>query len=402
MKKLIIILLAAILLTGCSNTEKKPIEMPTGGEQPSPETQQDAKCLYTVIVPSDCSARVRASANRLTARLVSDTSVAIKSKSDRLSEGESADGVSEYEILLGNTNRSASSVNSELAGDGGWWVGMVGSRVVINGKSADALDAAVDYFLEKYKFSDKKIFVEEKDFKVESKTDALLAADIGLRVGTYNIRNGADVDHDFSVIAADITALGLDIVGLQEVDLNTRRNGRQDTAKKLAQLCGYGYYSFAKAMDFDGGEYGTAILSRYPIISFDVISLTNDGDCEPRALGHAVISVEGVRIDYYNTHLSFESDSLRAEQYGDIAEQLKGKTAYILTADFNCARPNELSVFEDTVRVSGGKYLTCESKYAIDDIVLDHGWRIEKSGMAVTNHSDHNLLWADIRYTAGL
>ena len=54
---------------------------------------------------------------------------------------------------------------------------------------------------------------------------------IALRVGTYNIQNGQNpgVAHDFSVIAQDILGAGLDIVGLQEVDKNTTRNGGQDT-----------------------------------------------------------------------------------------------------------------------------------------------------------------------------
>ena len=86
---------------------------------------------------------------------------------------------------------------------------------------------------------------------------------IALRVGTYNIQNGQNpgVAHDFSVLAQDILGAGLDIVGLQEVDKNTTRNGGQDTMAILAQETGY-YSGYSRAIDLQGGEYGTGILSK--------------------------------------------------------------------------------------------------------------------------------------------
>ena len=59
-----------------------------------------------------------------------------------------------------------------------------------------------------------------------------------LRVATYNIRAGADVDRDVSVIAEDIRALDLDIVGLQEVDICTKRSKLTDQLQTIAELDG--------------------------------------------------------------------------------------------------------------------------------------------------------------------
>ena len=42
---------------------------------------------------------------------------------------------------------------------------------------------------------------------------------IKLRIGSYNIANGRDVNWDFKHIANDIIEKDLDIVGLQEVDI---------------------------------------------------------------------------------------------------------------------------------------------------------------------------------------
>ncbi|MGZ3846218.1 MAG: endonuclease/exonuclease/phosphatase family protein [Flavisolibacter sp.] len=64
-----------------------------------------------------------------------------------------------------------------------------------------------------------------------------------------------------------------DLVALQEVDVNTSRSGRSlDEAKAIADKSGM-YFRFAKAIDYAGGEYGIAILSKYPFDSFNVFRL---------------------------------------------------------------------------------------------------------------------------------
>ena len=82
--------------------------------------------------------------------------------------------------------------------------------------------------------------------------------------------------------------------------------GGRNTLKILAEKAGYEYYYFCKAIDYQGGEYGTAIMSKYPIKSFEVIPLYGEDGIERRAMGHAVIDVNGTEIDYINTHLSYE------------------------------------------------------------------------------------------------
>ena len=58
---------------------------------------------------------------------------------------------------------------------------------------------------------------------------------INISIGSYNIANGGYADHDFSRIAEDILACGLDIVGLQEVDIGTFRVKKADTMKELSE-----------------------------------------------------------------------------------------------------------------------------------------------------------------------
>jgi endonuclease/exonuclease/phosphatase family metal-dependent hydrolase len=229
--------------------------------------------------------------------------------------------------------------------------------------------------------------------------NALLEADITLRVGSYNIKNGAQVNHDMSKIAEDILALNLDIVGLQEVDIETSRAKKLDILKLLAEATGYQYYEFTKAIDFQGGGYGTAILSRYPIVHHESVLLETPGGYEQRAYGHAVIEVNGAKLHFFNTHLSYENTEIRSAQYEQLAKATAAYRGYILTADFNTENLNEFKVFDKATLANPGKYATFpSSSTAIDNIVLADGWEITDSGMLSNNKSDHNLLWAEIHY----
>lgn len=83
-----------------------------------------------------------------------------------------------------------------------------------------------------------------------------------ITVAAYNI--AAARVGDLNAIATAIKSLNVDIIALSEVDKNTRRSGNVDQLEKLKKLTGM-YGAFGKAIDFEGGEYGIAVLSRYPI-----------------------------------------------------------------------------------------------------------------------------------------
>lgn len=219
---------------------------------------------------------------------------------------------------------------------------------------------------------------------------------ITLRVGSYNIKAGSLVGFDMSKLAAEIESHRLEIVGLQEVDHGTARSGGIDTMKLLAGAAVYGHYKFARAIYYRGGEYGTGILSRYPIASFEVIPLYS-GSAEGRSVGHAVVEANGASIDFFNTHLSYESAELRRVQFAQLAELTKKCGTYVLTGDFNTAECREFSVFENSILVNINAYPTFPSSCrGIDNIVLSDNWRLTASGMGAPGNSDHNLLWAEI------
>src|SRR5687767_638720 len=96
------------------------------------------------------------------------------------------------------------------------------------------------------------------------------AAKRTLRVMTYNIHVGVGMDKklDLQRIADVINKERPDLVGLQEVDRGVERTQRKDEIVELAAMTKM-EYAFAHNLDYQGGQYGVAILSRFKINRID-------------------------------------------------------------------------------------------------------------------------------------
>ncbi|MBL8920107.1 MAG: endonuclease/exonuclease/phosphatase family protein [Myxococcaceae bacterium] len=80
---------------------------------------------------------------------------------------------------------------------------------------------------------------------------------------TYNILAG---DRGLDGIRKTLEAADADVIALQEVDEKTRRSGRVDQAAALGKALSM-QHTFAAHFPYQGGRYGVALLSRYPIVS---------------------------------------------------------------------------------------------------------------------------------------
>ncbi len=229
--------------------------------------------------------------------------------------------------------------------------------------------------------------------------------EITLRVGTYNVAHGREIDgFDMRIIAEDILEHKLDIVGIQEVDKYAVRSNGLDMMKLLSEYTGYEYYTFTKAITIAGdfatykehGSYGTGILSKYPISDFNSLKLTS-GELEQRAVGYADITVDGYTFTFFNTHLSYEDKEFRTKQFSELAELIGHKREWILTADFNTQDLDEFECFGEVNSLQKiQRYVSHPSdSLAIDNIVFSNNFKYKDSGMDDTSHSDHNLLWGE-------
>src|SRR6187401_2662233 len=87
-----------------------------------------------------------------------------------------------------------------------------------------------------------------------------------LTILSYNVHHceGIDKKLDIERIAGVINSVNPDFVALQEVDNKTKRTGHVDQTAEVAKLTKmHGY--FGKAMQWEDGEYGDSVLSRFPI-----------------------------------------------------------------------------------------------------------------------------------------
>ena len=160
-----------------------------------------------------------------------------------------------------------------------------------------------------------------------------------VRVLSYNIKHGEGMDQEVILerAAAVIRAARPDIVTLQEIDWNASRTGRVDQAARLGDLTGM-EHAFGPFMDYQGGEYGMAILSRWPIVS--VVNHELPPGTEPRSTLAARIRLPGgvgevivAGIHFYRTE---EERFRQAREVVDIFEH--EPTPIILAGDFNSRR----------------------------------------------------------------
>lgn len=128
---------------------------------------------------------------------------------------------------------------------------------------------------------------------------------ISLRVLSYNIHHGAGMDGviDLERIAGVIRSVKPDLVALQEIDRKTTRVEGVDQAQVLAELTGM-YMAFGKAIDYEDGHYGNAVLSRFPIAETKVHLLPKSEGREQRVFLQTNIKVtEGEAVTLLATHL---------------------------------------------------------------------------------------------------
>lgn len=155
---------------------------------------------------------------------------------------------------------------------------------------------------------------------------------------TFNIYHGETMNENFDlkIIADVINNEKPDFVALQEVDYKTKRVNYIDLADKLAKRTNM-FATFGKAMDYDNGAYGVAILSKNKVLESRNISLAH-GNNEPRtALEITSILSFGDTISFISTHFDHkQKDHYRILQATKINETFKtNKFPTILAGDLN-------------------------------------------------------------------
>lgn len=196
----------------------------------------------------------------------------------------------------------------------------------------------------------------------------VLAADgtaTELRVLSYNIHHAEGVDGklDLERIAGVIRAVKPDIVALQEVDQRASRSERVDQPAKLAELTGMSVV-FGANIPLQGGHYGNAILSRYPIVRHRNHLLPRLDNGEQRGVLHAEIRLGDEPdqiLHFLATHLDHRPDDRERQLSAEFINRLANDTRLtpaILAGDLNATPDSRvLDEFRKTWTFPAGNQL---------------------------------------------
>ena len=166
-----------------------------------------------------------------------------------------------------------------------------------------------------------------------------------LRVLCYNIHYGQGMDgqYDIQRLAEVIKATKPDLVALQEVDVGVRRSGRVHQLQKLGELTGL-TARFGPTQHYEGGLFGNAVLTRFPILDELIQPLpyteaTPERQTYPRgALVITVQAPDGQPLRFISTHFQHNVPEDRVEEAKTINALFAtptDKLRTILAGDFN-------------------------------------------------------------------
>ncbi|MBS0924879.1 endonuclease/exonuclease/phosphatase family protein [Providencia sp. JGM181] len=196
-----------------------------------------------------------------------------------------------------------------------------------------------------------------------------------IKVATYNIGKNelaADVAN-LDELSKAIAKIDADVIVLTEIDNKTARSKKVNQLEEIAKANKMDF-AFGKALDFDGGEYGVGILSKYKIEKSQVVNLPSGG-AEQRVVLLSQITKPGFDspIIIMGTHLDWQKDpTIRIGQVRHILDATIGDTETgfdniaasikILAGDFNSTAKEqpiqEISYFWDPVEKKGVNYRT--------------------------------------------
>jgi endonuclease/exonuclease/phosphatase family metal-dependent hydrolase len=231
-----------------------------------------------------------------------------------------------------------------------------------------------------------------------------------IRVMTYNIHVGVGMDKklDLQRIADVINRERPDLVGLQEVDRGVRRTEGKDEIVELAKMTSM-EFAFAPNLDYQGGKYGVAILSRWPIKNTVHRMFENKRESERRGMLAIEIEVDKKTINFVTTHLDYQFEDGRLFETEQLMSFLDGaKGPLIVVADLNDVPEGSAyklmrTKFDDawvTSRAKGDgfSYPADKPVKRIDHIFYRTGDRVraKKAWVVATLASDHVPVVAEV------
>lgn len=251
-----------------------------------------------------------------------------------------------------------------------------------------------------------------------------------MRVATFNILHGrspADDLVDVDRFAAAVKTLDADVLALQEVDRNQPRSANADLTSVAAEAMGAVEHRFVAALSGspgatwmaatgdeqpDSAAYGIALLSRHPVLSWEVVRLGSTPTRvpmwfrgsrrpelvrdEPRVAVAARVETPRGELTVVNTHLSFVGWWGR-HQLRTVMRSLDGTEPMLLVGDLNMTLPKARSITGLTPLVRCATFPAPEPREQLDHVLArgDVG-TVTGCSAPLLPLSDHRALTVDL------
>ena len=224
-----------------------------------------------------------------------------------------------------------------------------------------------------------------------------------ITVAAYNIRHGRGMDQrvDLGRTASVLRPIGASLIALQEVDSVCMRSGSVDQSAVIAANLGM-EHAFGAFMPYDGGRYGMAVLSAFPIVEAHRHELPEGA--EPRCALEVVVEyAPRRRLSFVSIHNDWTEERLRIPQVEALLRALSARRhPIILAGDFNTTRDGaSLALLQAAGFVNDEKrtatFPSTRPEKEIDFIMVK-GFsspakvQVVVEGMA----SDHCLIWGRV------
>jgi len=221
------------------------------------------------------------------------------------------------------------------------------------------------------------------------------------RIATWNIRAARSAPVD--AIAAELQAMQADVIALQEVDVRTRRTGFVDEPAALATALGF-HYVFAATIKWDEGDYGLAVLSRWPLTEVRRHRLDATAAAEPRIVLEVTVCADGRPLRLFNHHADGRVAS-RSTGFAELREIVQADVGYgmLVLGDFN-ERPDAAGVRSlidaGLVDLGAERNVNTARSGRIDYLLADGPLARLTSTARVwaTDKSDHHAVLVDLEW----
>lgn len=345
----LLIILSLQALCACGDAVVSPKE-PESADITIPLTAGDT-ALYTIIRADEGQDFAVAAAVSLRKALMAQCGIEYPIGSDFVMPGKSPD-MSAKEILVGETNRCETTVP---AGIGAWSITVSDNKIIIAGRSAGALEAAMSEFLKhtsKTEAGDLAVTIPEAGLSGGAEPVEPLTEGADIRIMSYNIlaemwNDKLPIPGRDTVVADTMLSYEPDVIGLQEVSENWYKalvpmvsdtyafvNERNDKGEQ--NYSGMAYHTGKVKLIEDGCElFSQGNSSKLRLMNWGLFERIDGGE----------------RFIVLSTHWDINTadapkNRLRVIQAGEMAERVKELAKeyacpVIATGDYNAARDTE-------------------------------------------------------------